>query len=88
MNIKEIKLNKEQFKLFNDDDQFAIFDEDGYGEYEDFNEEVEKLFKKYNYIIVTKNDYIYGVKNGKRDELSDQAFEGYGIALEIQQDFK
>ena len=86
--MKEIKLNKQQFKLFNDDDQFAIFDEEGYGEYDDFEKEVEKLYKKYDFVLITKNDYIYGVKNGKRDELSDQAYEGYSIALEIQQDFK
>jgi len=89
MNINEIKLNKRQFKLFNDDDQFQLFcDDEGMPDYENFNEEVEKLFKKYDNIIVTKNDYIYGEKNGKRKELSSQATEGYSIALEIQQDFK
>ncbi|MCK5677707.1 MAG: hypothetical protein KAH72_04460 [Flavobacteriaceae bacterium] len=85
--MNEIKLDKKQFVIFNDEDQFAIFDEEGYGDFEDFNQEVEKLFKKYDSIIVTKNDYIYGEKNGKRYELNPQAYEGYGIALEIVQDF-
>lgn len=85
--MREIKLNKEQFKVFNDDDQFQLFcDEEGMPAFEDFNEEVEKLFEKYDNIIVTENDYIYAEKNGKRVELSDQAYEGYSIALEVISD--
>ena len=86
MRNSEIKLNKQQFKLFNQDDQFAIFDEEGGSNFEDFNQEVDKLFKKYDTIIVTENNYIYGEKNGNREELSGQAYEGYSIALEITQD--
>lgn len=86
MKFKEIKLNKEQFKIFNDDDQFAIFDEEGFGNYNDFNEEVDKLFEKYDYIVVTENDYLYGEKAGQREELSEQAYDGYSIALEITQE--
>ncbi|MEA2104643.1 MAG: hypothetical protein U9P79_08400 [Candidatus Cloacimonadota bacterium] len=87
--MKEIRLNKKQFKIFNDDDQFQLFcDDEGMPDFEDFNEEVEKLFNKFDHIIVTEKEQIIGVKNGKREELSDQAYEGYGIALEIQQDFK
>lgn len=85
--MKEIQLNKKQFKIFNDDDQFAIFDEEGYGEYEDFNEEVEKLFKKFDHIIITKKDQIIGEKKGKREILHPEAYESYRIAFEIQQDF-
>ncbi len=81
---KEIKLNKEQFKLFNQDDQFQLFtDDEGFPNYENFNAEVDKLYTKYDYICVTKNDYIYGIKNNKSEELSDQAYEGYAIALEV-----
>jgi hypothetical protein len=84
---KEIKLNKQQFKLFNDDDQFNLFcDDDGYGTYENFNDEVDNLFEKYDYIAVSFDDYIYGIKNSKKEELSDQAFDGYQIALEIISD--
>ena len=89
MNTKEIRLNKKQFKVFNDDDQFQLFcDDEGMPAYENLNDEIEKLFKKYDFVLITKNDYVYGVKNGKREELSNQAFEAYGIALEIKQDFK
>lgn len=89
MNIREIKLNKEQFKHFNDDDQFQLFcDDEGMPAYDNLKDEVEKLFAKYDYIVVTENDYIYGEKSGKREKLSTQAYEGYSIALEIQQDFK
>jgi len=84
MKNKEIKLNKEQFKLFNDDDQFQLFcDEEGFPNFDDFDEEVDKLFRKFDYICVTAEDCIYGVKNGKREELSDQAYEGYSIAIEV-----
>ncbi len=86
--MKEIQLNKAQFKLFNNNDQFQLFcDDNGFPDYENFNKEVEKLFTKYEFVLVSRNDYIYGVKNGKRDELSDQATEGYQIALEVVQDF-
>ncbi len=88
MAIKEIKLNKTQFKLFNTDDQFQLFcDDEGMPDFDDFDEEVEKLYAKYDSIIVTEKDYIYGEKNGKREELSDQADEGYAISLEVTQDF-
>ena len=80
--MKEIKLTKEQFKLFNQYDQFAIFDEEGFGDFNDFDEEVDKLFSEYDFVIVTENDYIYGAKGHQRVVLSDQATEGYDIAEE------
>lgn len=85
--MREIKLTKSQFKLFNDDDQFQLFcDDEGMPDYEDFDEEVTKLFKKYDYIVVTEDDCIYGEKNGNREELSNQATEGYAIAMEVIQE--
>ena len=81
-----MKLNIEQFKLFNQDDQFAIFDVEGYGDFEDFNKELDKLFEKFDKIIVTKNDQIYGEKDGKREELHSEVFGSYGIALETVSD--
>lgn len=84
MKAKEIKLNKEQFKQFNQDDQFQLFcDDEGFPNFDDFDEEVDRLFQKYDYISVTEDDYVYGVKNGKKAELSAQAFEGYQIAKEV-----
>jgi len=86
MKHKEIKLNKEQFKQFDEDDQFQLFcDEDGFPNFDDFDEEVDKLFKKYDYICVTEDDCIFGVKGATREELSDQATEGYSIAIEVQE---
>ena len=88
MNIKEIRLNKEQFKLFNDDDQFQLFcDDEGMPAYSNLKAEVEKLFIKYDSVVVTQEDLIYGEKNGKREILSSQAFEGYSIALEVVADY-
>jgi hypothetical protein len=87
--MKEIKLTKTQFTVFNDYDQFQLFtDEDGFADYEDFDEEVDKLFQKFNCIIVTENDYIYGETNGKRELLSDQADDGFMIAIEVIEDFE
>jgi hypothetical protein len=84
MKNKEIKLNKEQFKLFNDDDQFQLFcDDEGFPNFDDFDEEVDKLFEKFDYICVTEDDCVYGIKNEKREKLSSQAYEGYSIALEV-----
>lgn len=84
----EIKLNKEQFKLFNDGDQFQLFcDDEGMPDYENFNDEVDKLFSKYEFVLLTKDDYIYGVKEGKKEELSNQATEAYYIAAEVLEDY-
>jgi len=58
-------------------------DEDGFPNYEDFDEEVDKLFEIFEYIIVTDDDYIYGFRNGKKELISDFATEGYSIALEV-----
>jgi hypothetical protein len=87
--MKEIKLTKTQFSVFNDYDQFQLFtDDDGFADYEDFDEEVDKLFQTFDCIIVTENDYIYGETNGKRELLSDQADDGFMIALEVIEDFE
>ena len=87
--MKEIKLNKKQFTVFNDYDQFQLFtDEDGFPNYEDFDDEVEKLFKKFDCIVVTENDYIYGETNGIRELLNDRADDGYSIGQEVIEDYK
>ncbi len=84
--LKEIKLNKEQFKDFNDDDQFQLFcDDEGFPNFNNFDEEVDKLFQKYDYVYVTENDCIYGERNAKREELSDRATQAYEIAQETAQ---
>ena len=89
MSIREIRLNKDQFKIFNDDDQFQLFcDDEGMPVYENLNNEIEKLFEKYDYVMVTENDRVYCEKNGKREILHPEAYESYVIALEVKQDFK
>lgn len=87
--MKEIKLTKTQFSEFNDYDQFQLFtDDDGFADYEDFDDEVDKLYQKYDCIIVTENDYIYGQTNGNLELLSDQADDGFLIAKQVIEDFK
>lgn len=87
--MQEIKLNKTQFLVFNDYDQFQLFtDEDGFPNYEDFDEEVEKLYQIYDCIVLTENDYIYAETNGIRKLLSDMADQGFSIAQEVVEDYK
>jgi hypothetical protein len=85
--MKEIRLNKEQFRVFNDYDQFQIFtDEDGWANYEDLNIEFEKLFEKYETFIINEDDYIYGEKEGVRTLIISDASEAFLIADEVLND--
>jgi hypothetical protein len=85
--MREVKLNKEQFLIFNDYDQFQLFtDDDGFPNFEDFDAEVDKLFLLYDYIVVNEDDYIYGEKNGKRILLAQDSTEAFTIALEVLED--
>lgn len=85
--MRELRLNKKQFSIFNDYDQFQIFtDEDGFANYEDLNTEFDKIFQKFDVVIVNEDDYIYGEKNGKRELIMPNAFEAFSIALEIVND--
>lgn len=88
--MKDILLDKEEFKLFNQDDQFGFF----YDEYgwptenadEEFDSNVTDLYKKYDYIVVDFQDNIYGLKNEKKElEMSD-VMEAYDIAREVKED--
>ena len=81
--MEELKLNKRQFSLFNQGDQFQLFTEEpDYKNYEDFDETVEKLFEKYDCVVVTENGYIYAETNGKRVLLSDQSDDSYHVAID------
>jgi hypothetical protein len=85
--MRELKLNRQQFAVFNDGDQFQLFTDDhGFANYEDFDAEVDKLFLKYDCIIVDEEDYIYGQKDGKRELIAPDSFEAFGIALEVLDD--
>lgn len=85
--MKEVRLNKKQFSVFNDYDQFQIFtDDDGFANYEDLDEEFDKLFEKFDVVIINEDDYIYGEKNGFRELIMPNAFEAFSIALEVISD--
>ncbi len=87
--MKDILLNKEEFKLFNDDDQFGFFyDEDGWpteNASDEFDLKVEDLYKKYDYIVVDFRDNIYGLKNEKKELEMSNVIEAYDIAREVKE---
>lgn len=86
--MNELRINKEEFKLFNQDDQFGFFyDEDGFPRKdadEIFDEEVDKLYGKYAEIVVDYDDNIYGIKEGKKELLMEFVMEAYDIAKEVK----
>ena len=85
--MRELRLNKKQFSIFNDYDQFQIFtDDDGSANYDDLNAEFDKLFEKFDIVIVNEDDYIYGEKNGIRELIMPNAYEAFSIALEVLND--
>lgn len=85
--MREVKLNKEQFLVFNSYDQFQLFtDESGFPNFEDFDNEVDRLFLLFDCIVVNEDDYIYGEKDGKRQLLAPDSTEAFSIALEVLED--
>ncbi|MCW3805876.1 hypothetical protein [Plebeiibacterium marinum] len=88
--MKELSISKEEFKLFNQDDQFGFFyDEDGFPRKdadEIFDEEVDKLYSKYAVIVVDYDDNIYGIKEGKKELIMEFVMEAYDIAREVKEE--
>ena len=85
--MRELKLNKQQFVVFNDGDQFQILTGDeGFDNEEDFDAEVDKLFLKFDCIVIDEEDYIYGQKDGKRELIAPDSTEAFSIALEVLDD--
>lgn len=87
--MNEIILNKEEFKLFDQDDQFGFFyNQDGWptkNAVREFDSNVEALYEKYEYIVVDFQDNVYGLKNGEKElEMSD-VMEAYDIAREVKE---
>ncbi len=86
--MKELSLSKEEFKNFNQDDQFGFFyDEDGFPREdadEIFEDEVDELYKEYEKIVVDYHDNIYGIKEGKKEMIMEGAIEAYDIAREVK----
>ena len=89
--MKEIKLTQAQFLEFDQFDQFGFFyDEDGYPTEDaddEFEDNVEEFYKIYDYILVTPDDSVYGVKLNKKTLIIDYADEGYAIALEVIEEY-
>lgn len=87
--MEEITLNKEEFKLFDQDDQIGFFyDDDGYPTDDaeiNFEPNVDDLYNKYDYISVDAQDNIYGVKNGKKELMMENVIEAYDIAREVKE---
>ncbi len=85
----EIILNKEEFKLFDQDDQFGFFyDEDGWPKDNasaDYELNVDTLYAKYEYIVVDSQDNIYGFRNGKKEIEMRAVTEAYDIAREVKE---
>lgn len=85
--MRELTLNKKHFVIFNEGDRFQLLSSgDGYDNEEEFNAEVDKLFLKYDSIIVTKENYIYGQKGRKRHLIAQVSFKAFHIALEVIDD--
>lgn len=89
--MKEIKLTYTQFLEFDQFDQFGFFyDEDGYPTEDaddEFEDNVKELYKTYDYILVTPDDSVYGVKSNKKTLIMDYADECYAIAKEVIEEF-
>jgi hypothetical protein len=87
--MNEIRLNKAQFKLFDQDDQFGFFyTEDGWpteNASAEFDSNVDELFEKYEYIVVDSQDNIFGLRNGVKELEMSYATEAYDIAREVTQ---
>ena len=87
--MEEIRLNKEDFKLFDQDDQFGFFyDEEGWptdNATSEFDSKVEEIYEKYEYIVVDYQDNIYGFRNGKKEIEMSGAMEAYDIAREVKE---
>lgn len=86
--MEEIILNKEEFKAFNQYDQFGFFyDEDGFPTADanaKFNQNVDELFSKFAYIKVDARDTIYGATDNNTEVLMEGALEAYEIAREVK----
>ncbi len=87
--MEDIILDKEEFKLFNQDDQFGFFyDDDGFPKDdagETFDSDIDKLFQSYDSIVIDNNDNVFGLKNGKKGLIFEFVMEAYSIAREVKE---
>jgi hypothetical protein len=88
--MEDIILDKEEFKLFNQDDQFGFFyDDDGCPKDdadETFDSDVDKLYQQYDSVLVDSNDDIFGLKEGKKELIFEGVIEAYDIAREVKEE--
>ena len=86
--MNEIKLTKEEFKLFNQDDQFGFFyDEDGFPKDNadtNFESDVDELYTTFEFIIIDSNDNVFGVKGKDKILYFEGLMEAYEIASEVK----
>ena len=87
--MKDIILTKEEFKLFDQDDQFGFFyDDNGWPKddaEETFDSDVDKLFQTYDSVIIDNRDNVWGLKNGKKELIFEAVIEAYRIAMEVKE---
>ncbi len=85
--MKDIQLTYSQFLEFDFDDQFGFFyNDDGYPNedaYETFEDDVKGLYQQFEFIIVTPDDNIYGLKSGERTLVMENVNDAYSIAQEV-----
>jgi hypothetical protein len=88
--MKDIILTKEEFKLFDQDDQFGFFyDDDGWPKDdadETFDSDVDNLYLQYDTILVDSNDDVFGLKDGKKELILEGVIEAYDIAREVKEE--
>lgn len=86
--MNEIVINKDEFFEFNWDDQFGFFyGEDGFPVENDdelFPDNVEELYSRFDHILVTMDDDIYGIKGDKKELIMQSAYEAFYIACEVK----
>lgn len=88
--MKDLILSKEEFKLFDQDDQFGFFYDDDGCPKEDaddtFDSDVDKLYLQYDSILVDCNDNVFGLKEGKKELIIEAVIEAYDIAREVKEE--
>lgn len=86
--MEDLILSKEEFKLFDQDDQFGFFyDDDGFPKDdadETFDSDVDNLFQTYDSVLVDSVDNVFGFKNGIKELISESVSEAYSIAMEVK----
>lgn len=86
--MKDLILSKEEFKLFNQFDQFGFFyNDDGFPKDDaddTFDSDVDDLFQTYGSILVDSEDNVFGFKNGLKELIFESLFDAYSIAMEVK----